>query len=95
MCKHVLQVYRFLNLTLFGPLEFLIKINCTVKSVWSILYIELKFQKNIFISLKIDFVLANSADPDEMQHHAAFYLGLHCLHNAAFHQSSLFAKVPV
>ena len=29
--------------------------------------------------MKIDFVLANSADPDEMQHSAAFHLGLHCL----------------
>ena len=27
--------------------------------------------------MKIDFVLANSADPDEMQHSAAFRLGLH------------------
>ena len=24
-------------------------------------------------------MLANSADPDEMQHYAAFHLGLHCL----------------
>ena len=24
-------------------------------------------------------ILANSADPDEMQHNAAFHLGLHCL----------------
>ena len=24
-------------------------------------------------------ILANSADPDEMQHYAAFYLGIHCL----------------
>ena len=36
--------------------------------------------KNItFLSLKIDFVLANSADPDEMLHYAVFHLGLHCL----------------
>ena len=28
---------------------------------------------------KIIFKLANSADPDEMQHFAAFILGLHCL----------------
>ena len=34
---------------------------------------------NIFMSLKIVFVLANSTDPDEMPHFAAFYLGLHCL----------------
>ena len=25
------------------------------------------------------FILANSADPNEMQHNAAFHLGLHCL----------------
>ena len=24
-------------------------------------------------------ILANSEDPDEMQHHAAFHLGLQCL----------------
>ena len=24
-------------------------------------------------------IFANSADPDEMQHFAAFHLGLHCL----------------
>ena len=32
-----------------------------------------------FLSLKIDFVLANSADLDEMLHYVAFHLGLHCL----------------
>ena len=38
------------------------------------------FQQNIVsLSLKMDLVLANSADPDEMQHDAAFYLSLHCL----------------
>ena len=32
------------------------------------------------LSLKIFLVLiANSVDLDEMQHHAAFHLGLHCL----------------
>ena len=30
------------------------------------------------LSLKIVFILADSADPDEMQHDAAFHLGLHC-----------------
>ena len=29
--------------------------------------------------MKIDFVLASSADPDEMPHYVAFHLGLHCL----------------
>ena len=33
----------------------------------------------MFLSLKIVFVLANSTDPDEMLHYAAFHLGLHCL----------------
>ena len=41
------------------------------------------FQKDFkFLSLKIDFLLANSADPDEMPPHAAF-----------LSVSSLFAKV--
>ena len=38
---------------------------------------------DVFMSLKIGFTLANSADPDEMQPYAAFYLDLQ------------FAKVPV
>ena len=28
---------------------------------------------------KFFLILANSADPDEIQHDAAFHLGLHCL----------------
>ena len=55
----------------------------TIKSGWFIVYIEgsqVIFSKNIVIlSLKIDFFLANRADPDEMPHQAAFHLGLHCL----------------
>ena len=35
--------------------------------------------KIVFLSLMIVFVLANSVDPDEMPHYAAFHLGLHCL----------------
>ena len=31
------------------------------------------------ISMKFFYILANSADPDEMQHYAAFHQGLHCL----------------
>ena len=30
------------------------------------------------LSLKVIFVLANGVDPDEMPHHAALHLGLHC-----------------
>ena len=55
----------------------------TVHLGWPIVYIEgslvILFKNIIFISLKIDFVLANSAEPDEMPHHAAFHLGLYCL----------------
>ena len=29
--------------------------------------------------MKVVLIIANSADPDEMQHYAAFHLGLHCL----------------
>ena len=35
--------------------------------------------KIVFLSLKMDFVKANSTDPDEMQHHVAFHQDLHCL----------------
>ena len=31
-----------------------------------------------------DFILANSADPDEMQQNAALHLGLHCLSKYLF-----------
>ena len=34
---------------------------------------------DVFLSLKIILIFANSADPDEMQHCAAFHLGLHYL----------------
>ena len=50
---------------------------------WSIVYIDgsqVIISKNIvFISMKMDFVLANSVDPDEMLHYTAFHQGLHCL----------------
>ena len=31
------------------------------------------------MSLKVILILANMTDPDEMQHYAAFHLGLHYL----------------
>ena len=34
--------------------------------------------------LKIVFILANSADPDEIPPHAAFHLGLHCMQKDLF-----------
>ena len=43
---------------------------CILSSYW------LKFLYNdVFLSLKIDFIVANIADPDEMLHNAAFHLG--------------------
>ena len=43
------------------------------------------FQKStVFFCLKICFTFANSVDPDEMQHNAAFHLGLHCLQKYSF-----------
>ena len=57
----------------------------TIKSGWPIVYIEgshVKISKKkyiVLLSLNLYFVLANSADPDEMTHYAAFHLGLHCL----------------
>ena len=55
----------------------------TIRMELSILYfkgLSVKISKNdAFLSLKIVFILANSADPDEMPHKAAFHLGLHCL----------------
>ena len=31
------------------------------------------------LSMKVVLIIANREDPDEMQHYAAFHLGLHCL----------------
>ena len=63
-----------MDLVLLRPMELPTKFD-TLTSGWSIVYIEglqVKISKNIiFLSLKIDFVLANSEDPDEM-------LLLHC-----------------
>ena len=40
---------------------------------------RLEFPNNVFISRMNVFISLNSEDPDEMQHYAAFHLGLHCL----------------
>ena len=68
-------------------MKFSIKFD-TVKSGWTIVYMErlqVIFSKNIqFLSLKIDSVLANSAETDEMPQYGGISSG-----------SSLFAKVSV
>ena len=45
-------------------------------------------KNNVFQPLKIVFIIANSEGPDEMQHHAAFRLVLHCLPNTSLGVSS-------
>ena len=43
------------------------------------------FHKNIvFFCQRIFFTFTNSVDSDEMQHYAAFHLGLHCLQKYLF-----------
>ena len=60
---------------------------------WSIVYIEgsqvIIAKIIVLLSLKIDFVSANSADPDVMLHYAAFHLGTHCLSKYPFRVSRL------
>ena len=75
----------------FGVSSYLRLLACsiwfdTARSGWSVIYIkwlQVIISKNI-VFLKINYVLANSADPDEKQHYAAFHLGLHCLPNYRF-----------
>ena len=65
-------------------MEFSIKLN-TIKSEWSTAYSEeptVIISKTImFFFFKIDFVIANSADPEEMPHQAEFHLVLNSLQN--------------
>ena len=68
-CSYFLIKSHISNL--LRPMKFSLK---QVKSGWSIVYIEgskIIFLKKMFISF--------SADLDEMSHHMAFHLGLHCL----------------
>ena len=47
-----------------------------------------QFPIKICISLMIVFTLANSADPDEMHHYAAFHLVYNCLAKYTFRSHS-------
>ena len=41
---------------------------------------QVEFSKlDVLLSLNVVLILANSADPDEMQHYSAYNLCLHCL----------------
>ena len=54
------------------------------------------FQNSVFLSLKIDFVLTNSENADEMPHDTAFHLDLHCLPKYPFRgsQSHINLRLP-
>ena len=72
-------------------MEFPIKFD-TVKSECALVYITgshvILSPKNIFLSLKIDFGLANNQDPDKMPHYAAFHLGFHVCQSTRLGDSS-------
>ena len=41
-------------------------------------------KKILYFCLNVFFTFTNSVDTDEMQHYAAFHLGLHCLQKYSF-----------
>ena len=51
----------------------------TIKTVCTLMGQRKLLNYDIFMPQKIVLILANCADSDEMQHDAAFHLGLHCL----------------
>ena len=54
----------------------------TISMKFSILYLRVgksNFYKMMYCVLEDVFILANSANPDEMPPYAAFHLGFHCL----------------
>ena len=77
-CEHDLPANSLL--THFRPMDFSIKIQ-TFKSGWSIINIEGSqvMKQYCIFSLKIGFVLTNSAYPEEMPLYVVLHLGLHCL----------------
>ena len=77
-------------LTLFILMDFFYKHIDTISMGWCIYVWDIplhalrghrpKFLNyNVFLSIKIVFILANSEAPDEMTPYAAFYLGLYYL----------------
>ena len=61
-------------------------------SGWPIVYFEgspIRLSLKYCISFPIDFVLANSAETDEILHFVVFHLDLHCLHTYLFYKSLL------
>ena len=68
--------------TLYGLMDSFFWLD-TIHLGWSIVYIKgsqvIISNENCISFSEIVFVLANSVDPDEMLHYAAFHLGLHYL----------------
>ena len=50
---------------------------------------QVVFFLNVFLSPMVIFILANSVDPDEMPHYAAFHPGLNYLPKYAFIVTSI------
>ena len=53
------------------------------------------FKNVVFFCLVSLFTFTDSADPDEMQHYAAFHLGLHCLQKYSFRGSPNTKKLKI
>ena len=86
---HVMSnmLYFKINSPLFILVDFPIHID-SISIDLSILYlwgskIEI-LHFNIFLSMKIYFILANSADPDKMSYYVAFHMGHYCLQKYGF-----------
>ena len=87
MTSHVIA-YRLLEL-LFGMHTFHFDcffedFNCLFTQIRCLSRVLYKSKNIVFFCLKIFFTFTNSADPDEMQHSAAFHLGLQCLQKYLF-----------
>ena len=75
----VFLLYSWKIETLFPKLEYQSYRLCSFKGCQPIIF------KNIYsFYLKIFFTFENSVDPGEMQHYAAFHLGLHWLQKHSF-----------
>ena len=80
--KSIAECSKGSILQYFQPL---LSYHLSLRSVLSNFERLLKTGFTVILSLKVDFVFANSADPDEMPHPVAFHLGLHCLQNYPLH----------
>ena len=89
---HIVCISSISHVSAFNPLytyEFFFWFD-TIKLGYSISLLgvsDYNFHKNsvcVLFCQNIFFTFTNSVDPDEMQHYAAFHLGLHCLQKYLF-----------